>query len=427
MANDYCAIGTRTPRHDAVQQVTGKAKYGEDLYRPDMLYAKALYSEYAHAKILNVNTEEASRLPGVECIITAKDVPNNRMGFSHIDQPILADDKVRYKGDAIAVVAADTLEAAKKAIELIRIEYEVLPVLFSPLDAMKEDAPLIHEKSNVAAHIKIRQGDVEEGFSNSDIIVEEDFTTQKVEHSPIEPHVALAELDNDGKLVIWTSNSRPFHYAEQLIKILNLPMNKMQIKTPEVGGAFGGKNEITLEPWVALLTMKTKKPVKMVFTRYEEFISSTIRHPYIMKYRTGLKKDGEIMARQVSIISDSGAYAALGKSTLTKSVVHCCGPYNIPNIKIDGYLVYTNTLVGSSMRGMGVPQVCFAHEVHTNTIAAKIGIDPIEFRLKNMFGDVGLLPNGQEINSEPLQKTLRRALELYGFSSVGGVCNDKER
>lgn len=425
--NDYYAIGIRRPRHDVVQQVTGKVVYGEDLYRPGMLYAKALYSKYAHARILKVDTAAASRVPGVKGVITAADVPNNRMGFSHIDQPVLADDKVRYRGDAIAVVAADTLKAAEEAVKLIKVDYEVLPTVFDPLEAMKDDAPLVHDRSNIVTHIKIRHGDVEEGFNNSDIIVEEEFSTQKVEHSPIEPHVALAELENDGKLVIWTSNSRPFHYAEQLIKILKIPMNRMQIRTPEIGGAFGGKNEITLEPWIALLAMKTKRPVKMVFTREEEFISSTVRHSYIMKYKTGLKKDGKIIARQVLIISNSGAYAALGKSTLTKSTVHCCGPYNIPNVKVDGYLVYTNTLIGSSMRGMGVPQVCFAHEVHSNTIARKLGMDPVEFRVKNMFDDTGILPNGQEVNAKPLRLTLQEALKLQESSSAGGVSDEKKR
>ncbi|MDI6707351.1 MAG: molybdopterin-dependent oxidoreductase [Bacillota bacterium] len=425
--NSYDVIGIRMPRHDVVQQVTGKVVYGEDLYRPDMLYAKALYSKYAHAKILRVDVSEASRVPGVKGIITAEDVPNNRFGFSHIDQPVLADDKVRYRGDAVAVVAADSLKAADEAVKLIKVDYDVLPVVFDPLEAMKEDAPLVHDGSNIVTHIKIRQGDAEEGFKNSDIIVEEEFSSQKVEHSPIETHVALAEIENDGKLVIWTSSSRPFHYAEQLIKILAIPMNRLQIKTPSVGGAFGGKNEITLEPWVALLAMKTKRPVKMVFTREEEFFSSTVRHPYIMKYKTGLRKDGKIIARQVQLISNSGAYAALGKSTLTKATVHCCGPYNIPNVKVDGYLVYTNTLVGGSMRGMGVPQVCFAHEVHANTIAEKLGMDPVEFRIKNMFGETGTLPNGQEVNAKPLQLTLQKALKLYESSLAGGADHEKKR
>lgn len=425
--NSFQIIGSRIPRHDAVQEVTGKTIYGEDLVRPNMLYARALYSEHAHAKILGIDVSEAEKLPGVKAIITGKDVPYNLFGHSVADQPVLADTKVRYRGDAIAVVAAETEKIAQQAVKLIKVDYETLPLVMDPIEAMKEGSPLVHDKGNILAHMKIRQGDIDSGFKASDIIVEEEYTTKKVEHCPIEPHVALAEIENDGKLVIWTPNSRPFVYAECLINTLKIPMNKLQVKTPTVGGAFGGKNEILLEPWVALLALKTKRPVKMVFTREEEFASSTVRHPYIMRYKTGLSSTGMITARQVELICDAGAYAALSKSTLTKSVVHCCGPYNIPNIKVDGYAVYTNSIVGSSMRGMGVPQVCFAVESHTDTIAERIGMSPVEFRLKNMFTDEGILPNGQEVDSKPLRMTLERALELYESTLTGGSSNEEKR
>lgn len=416
----FNVLGRTIPRHDAVQQVTGKVIYGEDLYRPGMLFACALYSKYAHARVLKVDTSGAESIPGVRGVITARDVPGNRYGITHKDQSVLADEKVRHKGDAIAVVAADSLKIAREAVRHIKVDYEPLPAVFDVLDAMREDSPVIHANGNIAARIKIISGDVNKAFADSDLIVEENFSTQKVEHCHIEPHVALAEIENDGKLVIWTSNSRPFAYATQLTGILNIPMNRYQIKTPAVGGGFGGKNEITIEPWVALLALKTKRPVRMVFTREEEFTVSTVRHPYLMKYKSGVMKDGAIVARRIELISDSGAYVALGKETLTKAAVHSAGPYQIPNVQIDARLVYTNNITGGAMRGFGVPQVCFAHEVHTDSIAQKIGMDPVEFRIKNLFGANGLMPSGQMVRSIPLLDTLKRAVELCSSLKQGG-------
>lgn len=408
---DLKVVGKRLPRHDAVQQVTGKIIYGEDLYRPNMLYAKALYSEYAHAEIKGIDLSEAEKMPGVKAIITSRDVPYNRFGLSHIDEPVLADDKVRFKGDAVAVVAAESLAQANEALSKIKVAYKPLPLVLDPFEGMKDEV-LVHENTNIASHIKIRKGDVEAGFARADMIVEEKYTTQKVEHCPIEPHVAMAELEYDGKLVIWTSTSRPFSYTTHLSEILKLGMNRYNVKTPAIGGSFGAKNEVTLEPWVALLALKTKRPVKMVFTREEEFGVSSVRHPYWMKYKSGLTGDGKITAREIELISDNGPYVGLGFQTLTKAAVHAAGPYAIANIKTDAYLVYTNTAVGGAMRGFGVPQVCFAHESHTDSIAYKLGMDPVEFRLKNIFGDTGEMPTGQTVKSKPLKESILRALEL---------------
>ena len=406
------AVGKRIPRLDACLEASGEVMYGDDLTRPGMLYAAAHYSMYSHAKILSVDTAEAEQMPGVRGVITAKDVPFNRFGISHIDQPVLADDKVRCMGDAIAVVAAESPEIAKKAAERIHVTYEPLEAVLDPITALEPSAPLIQGDSNLAAHIKIRKGDVEKGFAQADYILEDEYTTQKVEHMPLEPHVALAEVMSDGQLVITTSTSRPFSYITNLVEILQLDMSQLRIVTPPVGGAFGGKNDVSLEPWVALLAMKTARPVKMTFSRKEEFIASTLRHPYRMKYKTGYQKNGDIVARQIEIISDSGPYVGLGKATLTKASVHAAGPYNIPNIKVDSYLVYTNTAVGGAMRGFGVPQVCFAHECHTDHIAHELGMDPVEFRKHNLFYDVGIAATGQALDSRALRRTLDRALEL---------------
>lgn len=423
--SEFDVIGKRMPRTDAILQVTGKIVYGEDLYRPNMLYAKAKYSDYPHAKIIKINTKKAENMSGVKAVITYKDVPYNRYGFGIFDQQVLAETKVRYRGDCIAVVAAESKEQAERAVNAVEVEYEELPALFEPFEAMKPDATLIHEdlfENNIPYHLKIRTGNIEDGFKNAYLIDENVFKTQKVDHTPIEPHVALSELESDGKLVIWTSSSRVFHYIGVMNKIMKIPMNMIQIKTPAVGGAFGGKNEVMLEPWVALLTLKTKRPVKMVFTREEEFSTSTIRHAYTFKYKSGVSKEGKLLASEIEIIADSGAYLGLGKSTLMKAIVHACGPYNVPNVKVDGYLVYTNTLIGSSMRGMGVPQACFACESQMDILASKLNMNPWDFRLLNMFGDKGYLPNGQVINSKAMKLTFKRAIELYNnsFMTEGG-------
>ena len=426
---EYNSIGKSIPRIDAIQQVTGRLIYGEDLYRPNMLYAKAHYSKYPHAKLLKIDTSRAEKMPGVRAVITSKDVPYNRYGFQIFDQRVLAEDKVRYRGDCIAVVAAETLQQAELAADAIKVDYEPLPAMLNPFKAMEKEAPAIHDdylKNNIPCHLKVRTGDIDEGFRNSYIIEKNEYKTQKVEHAPIEPHVALSELAPDGKLIIHTSTSRVFHYIGVLVSVLKRPMNMIQIKSPSIGGAFGGKNEVMLEPWVSLLTLKTRRPVKMVFTREEEFSTSTIRHAYNYVYKSGVSKDGKLLCAEVKIIADCGAYLGLGKSTLMKAVVHACGPYYVPNVKVDGYLIYTNALIGSSMRGMGIPQACFACESQMDILAHKLGIDPFYFRYLNMFNRKGYLPNGQEINSTAAKKTYKRAVEIYNSEGVEGQKDEKK-
>lgn len=412
---DYHVIGKRVPRHDAILQVTGKAVYGDDVSRPGMLVAKVLRSKYAHAKILQVDTSAAEKLPGVLAVLTAKDIPHNRFGFTHQDQPVLADDKVRYYGDAVAAVAAVSQDAAEEALALIKVDYEPLPAVFDPIEAMQPGAPIIHGESNIASHLKIRNGDMETGWKEADVVIEETITTQMVEHAHIEPHAALAEVNEQGEIVVYAAVQRPFLIASDLGKILKMPMNKIRVVSTAIGGGFGGKNEISFEPLICLLAMKTGKPVKMVYTREDEFEASTVRHPYITKYKSGVKKDGTLVARQVEIISDCGAYVSWGESTLTKASVHAAGPYRIPNVKIDGYLVYTNKPVGGAMRGFGVPQLGFAYEVHMDTIAAELGIDPVELRLKNCFVDGSSLPTGQVVDIVTSKETIRQAIEMAGW------------
>jgi CO/xanthine dehydrogenase Mo-binding subunit len=400
---------------DAVLQVTGQNLYGADFSRPGMLYAKALRSQHAHARLAKIDVSRAEKMAGVKAVITSRDIAYNRFGLTHKDQPILADDKVRYRGDAVAVVAATSLEGAEEALGLIQVDYEPLPAVFDPLEAMKPDAPKIHGNSNIVTHLKIRFGEVERGWKESDVIFEEQITTPMVEHGHIEPHAGWAEVSPSGELIITTSTMRPFAFASDLAEVLKLPMHKIRVATSAVGGGFGGKNELTVEPYIAALALKTGRPVKMTFTREDEFEVSTTRHPYLMRYKSGLKKDGTLVARQVEIISDSGAYVSFGHSTLSKACIHAAGPYRIPHVAIEGYLVYTNNPVGGPMRGFGVTQLGFAYEVHMETIAAEMGIDPVEFRLKNAFADNCALPTGQVVRTVTLTECIQQAVAASGW------------
>ena len=267
-------VGQRIPRVDSTMQVTGLCPYGEDYERPRMLIAKGCFSAIPHGKILRVDTSAAEKMEGVRAVITAKDVPYNRNGcgfYGISDQPILAEDRVRYRGDCIAVVAAETEAQAVAAVAAIVVEYEPLPAVYTLEEALAPEAPVLHEEyfeNNVPYHLKAYLGDVEAGFAAADCIVEGTYETQKLEHAYIEPHMALAELEPDGKLVITCNTSRVFNYIGVLGTVLDLPMSRLQIKaTAGIGGGFGGKNEVTIEPWVALLAQKTCRPVRMVLTR----------------------------------------------------------------------------------------------------------------------------------------------------------------
>lgn len=413
----FSVIGKSLPRADALYQVTGRAIYGDDIKRPNMLFAKILRSKYPHARISSIDTTAAEAFPGVRCVITATDIPCNRFGFTHYDQPVLADDKVRCLGDAVAALAADSEIIANKAIKLINVNYEPLPFVSNPLQAMDIESPLVHEKTNIVSHLKVRNGNMDEGWALSDRIIEEKLTTPMIEHATIEPHAAVGEMNESGDFTIWASVQRPFTIASDLSKILKLPLNKIRVIATAVGGGFGGKNEITFEPLLCIMALKSKKPVKLVYSREEEFLASTVRHPYIMKYKTGLKYDGTFIARQVEIISDCGPYVTWGESTLTKALIHATGPYRIPYTKVDAYLVYTNNPVGGAMRGFGVTQLGFAYEAHMDSIASEMGISPIDLRLKNILTDNDSLITGQKIKTVTLRETMEKAIKLAGWKA----------
>ncbi len=402
-------------RPDSRPHITGQTRYIDDLSFPNMLHMKILRSEYAHARILSIDVSEAEKMPGVAATLTGREIPVNSFGPSYQDQPVLADDKVRHMGDGVVAVAAETEQQAQEALARIKVEYEPLPLVLDPLEAMKEDSPKIHGDSNIYATKVIRKGDVETALAEADLVMEGRFATQMVEHVPMEPHATIAMWEPDGRVKILSSLGRITLGRADVARTLDLPVNRIQIVGTIVGGNFGGKNEITTEPVLALLARKTGRPVKGVFTRKDEFVSSTTRHPFIMDYKTGVAKDGRILARKVRIVADGGAYCSWSETTLGKGAILSVGPYRIDHLEVKAYAVYTNKTTCGAMRGFGAPQVCFGYESHMDDIARELGIDPLEIRLRNAFDEGSSSPTGQVLHSVAVKESLDAVADRVGW------------
>lgn len=411
------AVGQRVPRPDARLHGLGQTRYIDDLAFPGMLYARIKRAGIASARIVRIDTRAAVALPGVAAVLTGRDIPVNSFGPSFQDQPVLADELVFHAGDGVAAVAAVSEEIAREALEKIVVEYEPLPAVFDPLDAMREDAPKVHPPhGNVYASKTIRKGDLDAGFAASDRIFEGTFRSQMVEHVPIEPHCAIAEWDANGRVSIWCTIGRITLARADLARTLRIPLNRIRMIGTIVGGNFGGKNEITQEPVLALLSKKTGRPVKGVYTRGEEFIATTTRHPIIMEYRTGVTGEGRILARKVRLVLDGGAYCSWSETTLGKAAILATGPYQIENVLVEASAVYTHKTMTGAMRGFGAPQVCFAYESHMDDIAAALGIDPLEIRLRNAFVEGSLSPTGQALQSVVVKESLVQAAQRFGWT-----------
>ena len=416
-------VGQPVKRIDALEKVLGKSLFAADLRMPGMLYARVLRSSHAHAIIKGINTKKAEYLPGVIAVLTSMDVPGkNGYGIIIKDQPVLAGDKVRCYGDAVALAAAENMEIAEKALRLIEVEYEELPAVFSPNEAMEEDAPKVHEQ-NILLYRKIRKGNVEQALENSCIIVSNEYKTQSIEHCYIEPEAGMAYMDGD-TVVVKVSTQNPHYDRKDVALNLGLPLNKIRIIQAATGGGFGGKLDISVQCHLALLALKTGRPVKMVYDREETFIASAKRHPMTISYTTGADKEGNLTAVKVRIICDTGAYASYGTATTVRAMVHATGPYVVPNVSIDACCVYTNNPVAGAMRGFGVPQVAFAHESQMDRIAEKVGISPFEIRLKNALKKNSYTATGQQLhNSVGIIETLKQAREkaMEVFCREGGM------
>ena len=409
------AVGQRATRPDGRLHGLGQTKYIDDFTFPHMLHAKILRSEYPHARIVSIDTSEAEKMPGVMATLTGAEVPENSFGPTYQDQPVLAYPIVRHRGDGVAAVAATSEQLALDALEKIKVEYEPLPAVFDPLEALQDDSPKVHGDSNIYTSKTIRKGDVEKGLAESDHVFHRQFRTQMVEHVPLEPHASIASWDGNGRVTLWSSLGRITLGREDMARTLQMPQSRIRLIGTVVGGNFGGKNEITNEPILALLSKKSRRPVKSVFTRGDEFVSSTIRHPFTMDYTTGINNDGRIVARKIRLVLDGGAYCSWTGTTIGKGSILAPGPYNIENILVEAYAVYTNKTTTGAMRGFGAPQVCFAYESQMDEMAHALGIDPLEIRLRNGFSENSLSPTGQSLQSVALKESLTQAADRFGW------------
>ncbi|MCS7095159.1 MAG: xanthine dehydrogenase family protein molybdopterin-binding subunit [Thaumarchaeota archaeon] len=391
-------VGAPVVRRDAFEKATGTANYASDLFPDGFLWVSVLRSRYPHALIKGIDARRARSHPGVVAVLTHEDVPVNRFGVFAKDRPVLCDDKVRYIGDPVALVAAETREAALEAVKLIDVDYEPLPAVTDPIAALRADSPRVHESGNICRQTSLRFGDVEEAFARADIVVEGTYTTGTQIHAFLETEAGISYLDEKGRIVVVAGGQSPHRDRAEIAHALNVPAEQVRVITPYVGGAFGGKDDVTVQIHLALVTAKTGRPARLVLSREESMISGTKRHPAIIKMRTAASRDGRLLANEVEIIYDTGAYAALGPAVLDVAIENCNGPYRVSSARIDAYLVYTNNMVASAFRGFGAPQVMFAMERQVDRIARRIGIDPIELRMINAIrkGDIYVFGNKME-------------------------------
>ncbi|MBQ11259.1 MAG: hypothetical protein CMJ45_06910 [Planctomyces sp.] len=422
---DFKVLGHSHIRVDAMEKVTGQATYASDVYLPGMLMCKLLTSTRSHARIVRIDISEALELPGVRAIITGKDFPDVHFGSGSVkDRRIMATDEVFYVGDPVAAVAADDEMTASEAIELIRVEYQDLDAVVDPLEALQGDGPLVHPDladfegygfamgGNNCTLLDADRGDVEQAFRDADHIFEDTYHPQAVHQGFLEPMACVANLEANGRLTIWASTQGPYQVRAQLATVLDMAISQIKVIAMEMGGGFGAKLRLALEPFPALLAIKTGRPVKLVNTREETFTLNGPRQATNIHLRTGVTKDGRIIAREAFSIFDVGAYLGAGPNS---GVGHALGAYDIPNFRLRSYGVYTNKLYVGSYRASGVADMNFAVESHTDTIAREMGIDPLEFRMKNALKEGDLAVSGATLPAHGLMQTMEAIKERLGL------------
>jgi len=380
------AVGTGVPRLDGLERATGALRFTADLSFPDQLYGRVLRSPYPHAEIVSLDVSRARQAPGVVAVCTAQDVPGRRLFGTYVaDQPVLAWDRVRYVGDAVAVVYAETEEQAEAALGQIELICRELPVVDGPEAALRPDAPRLHPGGNLLRELHLRKGDVEAGLAQAEVIVEGTYRTPFVEHAYMEPEASVATPDGQGGVIIYEGSQGPWPDRQQIIASLALPPERVRVVHMPVGGGFGGKEDITLQILAGLGVLRTGRPVKMVMGRRESLAVSTKRHAEVIHFRTGATRDGRLTAMDVTIYADTGAYASLGPAVLFRSASFACGPYVVPHTRVDAYLTYSNNVMAGAMRGFGNPQVTLACECQMDELARRLGMDPFALRELNML------------------------------------------
>ncbi len=414
-------VGQPVVRNDAIDKVTGRLRFPGDLNVAGQLHAKLLWSEHPHARI-QIDTSGAEAVPGVVAVFTAKDVPHNEFGLIFKDQPVFSLDVARSVGDPLAMVVAETEEIAAQARSLIRVTYQDLPVVTDPREAMQPGAPLIHanKKSNVLKSYRIRKGDVQQAFGASDVIVEDDYFTPLTEHAFMQPEAGIGYVDEEGRVVVHSAGQWAHDDRDQIAHALGLPEEKVRVIYAPAGGAFGGREDISVQLVLCLAAWKLKRPVKMVWNREESTRGHHKRHSFYIHHKVGATKDGKITAMEAELVADCGAYASSSTAVLANAVLLATGPYQVPHVSVDGHVVYTNNLRTGAMRGFGAPQAIFAVELQMSKLAEKLGMDPAVLRMKNVLVEGSTIATNTVVPAGVgIGETLTEVSEAAGWSEQG--------
>ncbi|MCP4142588.1 MAG: xanthine dehydrogenase family protein molybdopterin-binding subunit [Chloroflexi bacterium] len=420
-------IGKSFPRVDARGKVTGKTKFSGDIFMPNMAHMKILFARRPHAIVKNIDTSAAEAMDGVIAVFTGKDVPVNEYGLQIPDQPVLCDEIVRFVGDQVALVVAETEQIAAKARKLIVVDYEDLPVITDPRESAKPDSALLHadKENNVVQAHKIRKGDVEAGFAEADVIVEAELATPFQEHAYLQPEAGVAYIDeDDGRLVVEAAGQWLKDEQHQVAHALDLPTEKVRILHPAIGGAFGGREDISVQIVLGLAVLRLhergiNRPVKIIWTREESIIGHSKRHPFYFKTRWGATKDGKIVAAEVDATSDAGAYMYTSNKVLGNATLMTTGPYEIPNVKVDTRSSYTNNIPTGALRGFGAPQGAFAAEMMIGKLAEALDMDPVELRMKNILHEGSLMSVQTPLTGNAtIDKVTERCAEEAGWENT---------
>ena len=434
---DYSIVGQSVYRKDAHQKVTGQVLHVGNIEMPGMLHVAVLRSPYAHARITRIEKSQAEQVPGVAAVLTGADLAkmpgiDPHFGPAFRDQPILCVEKVCYVGDPVVAVAAVDRRTAEDALQLVEVEYDPLPAVIDVLEAAKPASPLVHEshraakafadlahvkagqKSNICYQFKLRLGDVDQAFAEADRIFEDTFSSPPAQHMPMEPHVTLVYLDEGQRINIWTASQTPSYVRTEISNTFGVPMNRIRVRIPYLGGGYGAKLYAKLEPLVTALALITKKPVRYALTREEEFLTIS-KHKVVARIKTSIK-NGEITGRKCEVYWDTGAYAEIGPRVVHKSGYTSAGPYRIPNVWIDSYCVYTNHVPAGAFRGFGVPQVIWAYDSQTDMIARALGADPLEFRMRYVLNEGETFATGTPVKSFGVKQALQEAADAVDFS-----------
>jgi len=417
-------LGQSITRLDARAKVTGAALFPGDVNIPGQLWMKVLFARRPHARIKRLDISKAQAAPGVVYVFTARDVPVNEFGLGSKDAPVLNNDEIRWVGEKVALVVAETERQAEHARDLIEVEYEDLPPITDPREAMKPGAYQVHPAypGNIIKHIPIRKGDIAQGFAQADVIVESEYHTPYQEHAYLQPEAGVAYIDDAGRVTVVVGGQWTHEDQEQIAHALALPLDQVRVIYPNVGGAFGGREDMSVQVILALAAYKLRRPVKIIWSREESIIGHHKRHPMWIKHKLGATRDGKLVAAQIELISDAGPYMYTSPKVLGNAAFGATGPYEIPNVRVDAYTVATHNIVTGAFRGFGAPQAHFAAETQINKLAEKLGMDPVELRLKNILREGSLLSTQTPLpgGMVSLPQVVQKCAEEFGWKARGG-------